>query len=668
MLGDCLGDIKWLAVGQTSRARAHAHVILAASHSNIRRNHFTRVNPVPNKMCSSPSDSQAINSRCGVADLDASQCSTWANNPASTPPPTSPRKPFRLCRSRAMQITQRKLRAWLLPILFPLLSCGSASAFAQPTPAWVGTWGAAPMSDGGDTFGPSQTVRHVVHTSVGGSVARIRLSNKFGSTPVTLGDAQIALAGSGSFILAGTSKRITFGGATTVTIQPGQDVSSDAVTFAVPQAGNVTISYFLPNLTPIQTYHQVANADSWIASGDVSGSVAIPVFSTHSSEFLLTGLDVQNTALAGAVVAIGASITDGYQSTYGANKRWPDDLAARLNAAGVPVGVLNEGITGNDLLKDGAGTRMLSRFPHDVLGQSGVHWVVISDDPINDMLDPNGPPTLAALTGGLEQLIAEAHAQGIAVVCSTLTPFNGYVNGTQMWTSALEAERDQYNAFVKAGNGCDQTLDQDAATHDPAAPTRFLPAYDSGDHLHPNDAGYQAIANAVNLAWFSTTIAPVGPQPGMVYHLISVGSGLALDNGGTNAVSASMTQWSDDPTNVNQDWQLVDAGGGEFALVNGRSGMALDNGGSTTNGTAVTQYPLDAANINQHWRLIDVGSGIYHLDCQTSGDALDNAGRSTLGSVVTQWHDDGASNVNQNWRFEFIRQATTAPVTIRPHR
>lgn len=239
------------------------------------------------------------------------------------------------------------------------------------------------------------------------------------------------------------------------------------------------------------------------------------------------------------------------------------------------------------------------------------------------------------------------------------------MNGTQKWTPALEAVRTQYNAFVKAGNGCDEVLDQDAATHDPADPTRYLPAYDSGDHLHPGDAGYQAIANAVNLAWFAKTVAPSGPQPGVVYHLVSAGSGLALDNGGSTSVSAPMTQWSDDPANVNQDWQLVSVGGGAFALVSGRSGMALDNGGSMTNGTAVTQYPFDPANINQHWKLVDVGNGVYHLDVQTSGDALDDAGRATLGSIVTQWHDDGVSNVNQNWRFEFIRKANATSVSAR---
>lgn len=313
----------------------------------------------------------------------------------------------------------RQLRLSTLALLLPAL------AAAQSAPTWTGTWGAAPMSDGGDVFGPAQTVRHVVHASVGGNVARVRFSNEFGSAPVTLSDVQVALAATGSSIRSGSSRKVTFGGSSTVTIGPGQDVSSDAITFTVPQSGNVAISYYLPQRTTIQTYHQVENADDWVANGDVSGSTAIPVVSTHSSEFLLSGLDVQATTLRGAVVAIGASITDGYQSTYGANKRWPDDLAARLDAAGTGVGVVNEGITGNGFLQNGAGTSMLTRFTHDVLGQSGVHWVVISDNPINDILDPSGPPTIAALTAGLSQLIGKAHEQGVAVVCSTLTPFNG---------------------------------------------------------------------------------------------------------------------------------------------------------------------------------------------------------------------------------------------------
>jgi lysophospholipase L1-like esterase len=542
-------------------------------------------------------------------------------------------------------------RSVMRVLIAGVLSLVAGTACSQTT-AWTGTWGVAPQTDGGDTLG-GQTVRHVVHTSVSGSVARIRLSNEFGTAAVTIQDVHIALRSSGSSTQAGTDKSVTFGGAQSVTIQAGKDVNSDAVTFAVPQAGDVTISYYLPQMTTIQSYHQLGNQDSWVASGDVSSATAISVTATHQSYLLLTGLDVQNSQLTGSVVAIGASITDGYRSSYGANHRWPDYLAARLNTAGIPVGVLNEGISGNKMLKDGAGTSMLNRFAHDVLGQSAARWVIISDDPINDLLDTSGPPTATALTSGLTTLLNQAHGQGLKVICSTLTPFGGYASGTQTWTSALENERAQYDAFVKAGNGCDAVLDQDTATHDPANPTQFLAAYDSGDHLHPNDAGYQAIANAVSLSLFQTVSAVV-PQNGSTYHLISQQSGLALDNGGSTTLNAKVTQWTDSAGNINQEWKLVDDGGGYFTLVNQRSGMALDNGGSTTDGSAVKQYYVNYNN-NQYWKFVDVGGGYYHLDCKSSSRALDNAASTTLGSIVTQWTDGGAGNANQNWKLEFVR-------------
>ena len=540
-------------------------------------------------------------------------------------------------------------------VVFGLLISVASSVVAQSIPPWTGTWAVAPQSDGGDTFG-DQTVRQVVHTSVSGTTARIRLSNKFGSDPVTVQDVHIALQDSGSSTQSATDEPITFAGSTSVVLQPGQDVYSDAIAFVVPQGGDVAVSYYLPQVTPIQTYHSLGNQDSWVANGDVSANAAITVASTHQSYFLLTGLDVQNTALKGAVAAIGASITDGFRSSYGQNHRWSNFLANRLNAANAQVGVLNLGITGNDLLKDGGGQAMVTRFAHDVLQQSNARWTIISDDPINDLLDPHGPPTLAALQKGLSTLILEAHGQGTRVICSTLTPFGGYVNGTQQWTPALESEREQYNAFVTSGtSGCDEVLDQDAATHDPAHPTQFLPAYDSGDHLHPNDAGYQAIANAVDLTWFATVPPPgPGPQSGATYHLISQQTGLALDNAGSTSARTAVTQWGDDPSNINQAWTITSVGNGYFMLVNQRSGMALDDGGSDTDGTAVTQYPADPTNANQYWQFVAIGNGEYHVVCKASGKALDNAGLATQGSVVTQWHDDGPSNVHQGWSLDLI--------------
>jgi lysophospholipase L1-like esterase len=373
---------------------------------------------------------------------------------------------------------------------------------------WTGTWGVTPQS-GGQSFN-QQTVRQIVYTSIGGTSARIRLSNLFGSQSVAISDVHIALAGSGSSIQAGTDHVVTFGGSGSVAIGAGAEVNSDAVSMTVPKLSQIAISFYLPSSTAVQTYHQFSFQTNYVANGDVSGNTSISVASTPSSYFYLTNLDVQDTAAAGAVVTLGASITDGYASSQNANHRWPNFLAQRLSSAGIDVGVVNEGVSGNQLLNDSNTLSALHRFQHDGVGQPNERWVIFSDDPINDVGN-NSSITGAQLISGAQQLISQAHSAGLKFLCSTLTPFHGAF----YWTSAGETAREQFDAFVVgASSGCDGIIDQDAATHDPSNPTQFLPAYDSGDHLHPNDAGYQAIANAVNLGFFGgTSEGPFGGSP-----------------------------------------------------------------------------------------------------------------------------------------------------------
>jgi len=225
------------------------------------------------------------------------------------------------------------------------------------------------------------------------------------------------------------------------------------------------------------------------------GKVQIGLFSSN----LLPGVDVHGHDVRGLLVTLGASITEGAGSTPGTNRSWPSVLAARLADEGSNIAVLNEGISGNRLLVDGAGPSALSRFDRDVLGQPGVRWVIFSDDPINDVGSTHPPPTADALIAGIERLIARAHEKNIQFFCSTLTPYEG----ANYWTASGEAVREQVNAFLRRGkNGCDAVIDQDTATHDPVHPTRYLPLYDSGDHLHPNDAGHRAIANDIDLRVF----------------------------------------------------------------------------------------------------------------------------------------------------------------------
>lgn len=228
------------------------------------------------------------------------------------------------------------------------------------------------------------------------------------------------------------------------------------------------------------------------------GNIQIGLFASSR----LDGMEVRGRDISGSVVTFGASITAGYKSTLGTNRSWPSILAASLVDAGLHITVLNKGISGNRLLVDGAGKSALSRFGRDVLSQPDVHWVIFSDDPINDLGSTRPAPTADELIAGIQRLIARAHQRHIQFFCSTLTPYEG----ANYWTPSGEAAREQINTFLRSSkSGCDGVIDQDDTTHDPAHPTLYLPAYDSGDHLHPNDAGHRAIANSIDLSLFLTS-------------------------------------------------------------------------------------------------------------------------------------------------------------------
>ncbi|MFI6078991.1 SGNH/GDSL hydrolase family protein [Actinoplanes sp. NPDC051343] len=362
------------------------------------------------------------------------------------------------------------------------------------TTAWTGTWAVAPQS-GGSSYS-DQTLREVLHTSIGGSAARIHISNLFGSAPLRVNDVHLAVSAGSGTIVSGSDHTVAFGGVSSVTVPAGKSAISDAISMTVAAESDLAVSFYLPAPTGAATYHQLAKQNNYVASGDDSADTTLPSPSTIQSYDFLTNVDVQNSAAQGSVVAFGASLTDGFASTDGANRRWPNDLANRLTAADRTVGVINEGISGNNLLTGvNENPSGVSRFSRDVLQQPGVRWVVISDDPINDL--GNADPPAEQLIAGLQQIIGLAHAAGVQVVCSTLTPFKD----AYYWSAAGENGREAVNSWIRGSNsGCDHILDQDMVTHDPSNIQRYLPAYDSGDHLHPNDAGYQAIADAVDIA------------------------------------------------------------------------------------------------------------------------------------------------------------------------
>ena len=257
---------------------------------------------------------------------------------------------------------------------------------AAPAPAaaaavaWTGTWAVSPQSSG-TTFN-QQTLRQIVHTSISGTAARVQLSNAFGNQAVTVTNVHIAQRTSGSSINTGTDRAVTFGGAVTTTIPVGGTAVSDAAAFTVNALSEVAISFYLPQATGPATSHQLGNQTNYVGAGNQAGSGTLTGAQTFGSYYFLANLDVQNAAAEGAVATLGASITDGVGSPGDANRRWPNDLAIRLNQAGRTIGVLNQGISGNRLLADGAGQSAANRFSRDVLSQPNIKWVIFSDDPI----------------------------------------------------------------------------------------------------------------------------------------------------------------------------------------------------------------------------------------------------------------------------------------------
>jgi lysophospholipase L1-like esterase len=436
---------------------------------------------------------------------------------------------------------------------------------------WTGTWSIAP-SIATDSGFNNQTIRHIVHTSIGGTAARVRLSNLYGSQPVTIGDVRVARRSRGAGTVAGTDRPVTFGGQSYVTIPAGGSALSDAVAFEVPALGDIAVSLHIPSRTPPNsTGHDLGLQDVYIAPGDVSGDPAftggVANAAGGQSYYFLTGVDVMNAAATGAVVAFGASITDGLGSTPNTNHRWPNLLAQRLQRAGMTVGVLSQAISGNDFFSDPGGQAGLTRFGRDVLTQSNVKWVIISDEAVNSLT--NGSPSSAQqLQSAYQRLISQAHAAQVGVVCSTLTPFQGVAE----WTPAIEATREAVNAFLRDrdSSGCDAVFDLADAVGGQNGNVNaiYASAFNSGDDLHPNDAGMQAIANAADLGWFAA-LPPIN-APGACGRL-TPGEGLG-EGGSLAACSGGVA------LNLQDDGYLVSVQDGTTVWssnVSGRAGVEV---------------------------------------------------------------------------------------------
>ena len=414
----------------------------------------------------------------------------------------------------ALAAAARRLlpQVFLTPALRRLLLASAMLAAAitlagQPAAAqswdpshWTASWGAAPAGPPADasphTF-TDQTLRLVVRSSVGGNRVRIRLSNELGSTPLRIGAARIGLRAQGSDVAPGTDRALTFGGRAGVTIPAGAPALSDPVELHLPPLAQVAVSLYLPGAVQAATLHGEARQTGYVSpSGDHTASASLPVQRTITAWPFLTALEVDG--MRGAVVVLGDALTDGARSTMDANRRWTDVLARRLQAerdAGARLGVINRGVNGNRLLGDNPANPLV-RFERDVLATSGVRQLVLMLG-IEDIGNSSAadPVTLDDMVAGYRQLIARASAARIAVIGATLAPFEG----AALYSVEKETLRQAVNAWIRSSGEFDAVFDADRVLRDPARPRRLLPAYDSGDHLHPNDRGYQALGEAMPL-------------------------------------------------------------------------------------------------------------------------------------------------------------------------
>jgi lysophospholipase L1-like esterase len=358
------------------------------------------------------------------------------------------------------------------------------------------------MTIGGPDF-TDQTIRMVVHTTVGGSSVRLKLSNLRSTTPLSVGAMDVALQSDKATAVAGSHHSVTFSHAKTVTIPAGAEVFSDPVPITVAPQSSLLVSLYLPRATSSATWHSDAFDTTYLSkpgnhtAEDEDGNY----ITATTSWYYLSGMDVVAPAARGTVVAFGDSITDGYNTPGGAYHTWPDDLARRLGG-GHPLGVVNAGLGGNRVLTDvpniWQGVSAIKRFAHDVLGQPGVRDVILMEG-INDIgnnAGPNGGPLTAQdLIGGYQNLIAQAHTAGVRIIGGTILPDFG----AGYYSASAEAIRQAANTWIRTSGAFDGVVDFDKAVQDPSNPAALNPAFDSGDHLHPNEAGMQALANAIDL-------------------------------------------------------------------------------------------------------------------------------------------------------------------------
>lgn len=404
-------------------------------------------------------------------------------------------------------------KRWITSVFGPLaaLAITVAPLSAQES-NWFTSWAASPGYGQAEAEQPTggfrnDTIRMIVQTSLGGDRAQIRLSNLYGDQPLLVGRATLGLAGPGGALVGGRSVEARFNGEASILIQPGGSAISDPIDFDVPARRDLAVSLHLPRASGPATSHQLGVQTSYVASGDQASATKLRNATETTARYFLTGVDVRSRVGRGTVVAFGDSITDGFMITLDSDKRWPDQLARRLARAGLPYAVANGGISGNGHVVESQpafGDNASERFDRDVLSLPNVtHLIILLG--INDIGQPGGsglPPVSAeTIIDGLAQLAARAKSHGIKVFGATLTPFEDTIF-PGYYTPEGETKRQAVNAWIKSTKAFDGVIDFDAALADPNNPTKIRPAYNFGDNLHPNDRGFTAMAEAIDLSIF----------------------------------------------------------------------------------------------------------------------------------------------------------------------
>lgn len=398
-----------------------------------------------------------------------------------------------------------KKHALILTLAVAALAQTALAPCAKAEVHWARSWNASPLGAAPDRRPPTLkdvTVRQVVRVSAGGERFRLRLTNEYGPTAARIGRVRIVQLAADGKPVPGTARDLTFDGAAGALLAPEAPLLSDPVDLALPALSRLSISLYLPDEIAEPTIHLLGLSSGWIAPGDQTAAAELtdPVLVTQ--RVLISGIDVERAEPTRVIVTLGDSITDGANGTRDADRRWPDLLARRLQGAGLTsVAVANAGISGNRILKPkpGLGAAALARFDRDVLAVPGVTDVIVLEG-VNDVgmawrdHDPQ-PPTQADLIAGYRQMIARAHAAGLKIRLATILPYKD----ANYWSEQGEATRQAVNAWIRTNTEADGVIDFDAVMRDPAEPLKLAAAYDSGDHLHPNDEGFRAMADAIDL-------------------------------------------------------------------------------------------------------------------------------------------------------------------------